>query len=131
MITTQELKIFYDALDSNFEGYIQMSNEPLQIVENKPSWDEIHKEKNFIYEAALFDGDRSIMIRQINDGFILIDEKLSHFTNTTQETFFATDGKKVKLTQVWEEIEDTNCEGMKVQTPTLQLFTGFEKGDIS
>jgi CRISPR type III-associated protein (TIGR04423 family) len=33
---------------------------------------------------------------------------------------------KAKITQIWEEKEDENCENIKVLKPTLQLFSGFE-----
>ncbi len=131
MKTVEELKSYYDALGSTFEGYIQMSNEKLKIVDSKPSWESLHHDNNFIFEACLFDGDRSIIIRQVNDKFLIVDEKISTYKNTTGENFIATTGKSVKIVQVWDDQEDEHCLDMKVQTPTLQLFAGFEKGEVS
>lgn len=130
MKTIEALKSFYDGLDRRFEGYIQMSNKKLEIFAEKPSWDQIHETNNFIFEACLFDGDRSIMIRQVNDRFLVIDRKISDFHNKSEEMFFAKEGKKVKMIQVWEAKKDKNCLDMEVLQPTLQLFAGFE-GDLS
>ncbi|MFA7090821.1 MAG: TIGR04423 family type III CRISPR-associated protein [Arcobacteraceae bacterium] len=143
MKTLEELKKFYDELKGQFEGYIQMSNEKLnKILTSKQSllsWDSLHKDKNFIFEACLFDGDRSITIRQVNDKFAVIDKKLSNFNkeNITSEYFVAKSLEekvelKVKFSQIWEEKKDENCENIKVLKPTLLLFSGFTeftKGD--
>lgn len=128
MKTIEELKAYYDGLEDKFEGYIQMSNKELETFQTKPSWDSIHEKNNFIYEACLYDGDRSIMIRQVNDKFIIIDKKISELTNKSEEVFFAKDGKKIKMIQEWEAKEDKYCENFPVLTPTLQLFAGFQGG---
>ena len=126
MISKEELKTFYNSLESNFEGYVQMSNEPLETFYSKPSWEDIHETNNFIFEAALFDGDRSILIRQINDLFLVVDRCISEFPETSHDVFFAKENKKVKMVHVWEAKEDEYCENMKVLKPTLTLFAGFE-----
>ena len=36
---------------------------------------------------------------------------------------------KVTISQIWEEKEDENCENLKVLKPTIQLFSGFIKGE--
>jgi len=123
----EELKTYYEALDNRFEGYIQMSDREAKTFTSKPSWKDLHETNNFIFEAALFDGDRSIMIRQHNEKFIVIDKKISEFKETNHELFFTKD-KKVKMVQVWEAKEDINCENFPVLKPTLQLFAGFEGG---
>ena len=127
MKTREELKRFYDGLDSKFEGYMQMSNKPLATFKTKPSWKSIHEKNNFIFEACLFDGDRSIMIRQINDKFVVIDKNISEFKEKSEEVFF-TKNNKVKIIQVWEAKKDEYCEDMEVFKPTFQLFAGFEGG---
>ena len=128
MKTVEELKTFYDGLDSAYEGYIQMSNRVLETFKTKPSWESMHENKNFIFEGCMYDGDRSIMIRQVNDKFVVIDQKISDIKNKTQELFFAKSDNRVKIIQVWEEKEDVYCENFKVLKPTLQLFAGFEGG---
>jgi len=127
MKTIEELKTFYDGLGDAFEGYIQMSNRPLETFSTKPSWESIHEKNNFIYEACMFDGERSIMIRQTNDKFSVIDKKISEFQNTSEEIYFAKD-KKVKIIQVWEAKKDKYCENFEVLKPTFQLFAGFQGG---
>ena len=138
MKTQDQLKDFYENLNGEFEGYIQMSNEKLdKILSSKqtlPFWEDLHKNKNFIFEACFFDGDRSITIRQINNAFVVIDEKLSNYENKTEEIFIAKSLEnnmklKAKITQIWEEKEDENCENLQVLKPTLLLFSGFTKGD--
>ncbi len=136
MRTKEELKECYEGLSDLFEGYIQMSDEKLNKIfsskQTLPSWEDLHKNKNFILEACLFDGDRSITIRQINDKFVVIDKKLSDFSeeNKKEEKFLAKSNEKnieliAKITQIWEEKEDENCENIKVLKPTLLLFSGF------
>ena len=138
MRTKEELKEFYEGLSDLFEGYIQMSDEKLDKIfsskQTLPSWEDLHKNKNFIFEACFFDGDRSLTIRQINNAFVVIDEKLSNYENKTEEIFIAKSLEnnmklKAKITQIWEEKEDENCENIKVLKPTLLLFSGFTKGD--
>jgi CRISPR type III-associated protein (TIGR04423 family) len=139
MKTKEQLKYFYEGLSGLFEGYIQMSDEKLNKIfsskQTLPSWKSLHN-KNFILEACLFDGDRSITIRQVNDKFAVIDKKLSDFSENqkTQESFLAKSNEeevklRVKITQIWEEKEDEYCENFKVLKPTLQLFSGFTKGE--
>ena len=76
MKTKEQLKEFYESLSGLFEGYIQMSDKKLDnIFSSKqllPAWKDLHNENNFILEACLFDGDRSITIRQLNDKFVVI-----------------------------------------------------------
>lgn len=138
MKTKEQLKDFYEGLSNLFEGYIQMSDEKLDKIfsskQTLPTWENLHENKNFILEACLFDGDRSITIRQINDKFAIIDKKLSDFSdeNKKEEIFIAKSTEKdvnlkAKITQIWQEKEDKNCENLQVLKPTLLLFSGFTK----
>jgi CRISPR type III-associated protein (TIGR04423 family) len=138
MKTLEELKKYYEQLSSDFEGYIQMSDEKLNKVftskQKLPSWDSLFNGKNFILEACLFDGDRSITIRQVNNKFAIIDKRLSEYQkeNITTQSFLTTAYAKVNIAQIWEEKNDENCLDMKVLKPTIQLFVGFnsqEKGE--
>lgn len=140
MKTLEQLKSFYENLNGEFEGYIQMSDEKLNKIftskQTLTSWENLHN-KNFILEACLFDGDRSITIRQVNNKFAVIDKKLSDFSseNKKEEIFIAKSNNenielKAKITQIWEEKEDENCNNLKVLKPTLLLFSGFVKGEI-
>lgn len=138
MKTLEELKKYYEQLTNDFEGYIQMSDEKLNKVftskQKLLSWDSLFNGKNFILEACLFDGDRSITIRQVNNKFAVIDKRLSEYQkeNITTQSFLTTGYAKVNIAQIWEEKNDENCLDMKVLKPTIQLFVGFnsaEKGE--
>lgn len=140
MKTKEQLKDFYENLSGLFEGYIQMSDEKLNKIfsskQTLPIWENLHKNNNFILEACLFDGDRSITIRQVNDKFAVIDKKLSDFSekNKKEEKFLAKSNEekielKAKITQIWEEKLDENCLNLNVLKPTLLLFSGFIKGE--
>ena len=137
MKTFDELKDFYKSLSNKYEGYIQMSDEILNkifsVKQILPSWEDLHK-NNFIIEALLFDGERSINIRQINDKYTIIDQNISSYKNISEEFFIAKSledniNLKAKIIQVWEDIEDENCLNIKVLKPTLQLFAGFSTGE--
>lgn len=135
MKTYEEIKNFYINLEGKFEGYFQMSDEKLNKVyqekQTLPSWEDLHEDKNFILEACLFDGNRSITIRNIGNSFVLIDKNISDFKeeNITKQSFITNGYKEVIISQIWEEKEDENCLNIKVLKPTLQLFSGFKKGE--
>ena len=72
--------------------------------------------------------------KTMNNAFVVIDEKLSNYENKTEEIFIAKSLEnnmklKAKITQIWEEKEDKNCENLQVLKATLLLFSGFTKGD--
>lgn len=132
MIMTQnELKQFYEGLGGRWEGYIQLSDRRIEHIFETPAvlpaWETLHNGVNFIFEACLFDGDRSITIRQLNDAFVVVDAKLSKFLpEQRQVQTYLTEGcRPVLMTQVWELRADELCEGMETLVPTLQLFSGF------
>lgn len=133
MKTYEEIKNFYINLEGKFEGYFQMSDEKLNKVyqekQTLPSWEDLHEDKNFILEACLFDGNRSITIRNIGNSFVLIDKNISDFKeeNITKQSFITNGYKEVIISQIWEEKEDENCLNIKVLKPTIQLFSGFKK----
>lgn len=135
MKTYEEIKNFYINLEGKFEGYFQMSDEKLNKVyqekQSLPSWEDLHEDKNFILEACLFDGNRSITIRNIGNSFVLIDKNISDFKeeNITKQSFITNGYKEVIISQIWEEKEDENCLNIKVLKPTIQLFSGFKKGE--
>ncbi|AXX84696.1 TIGR04423 family type III CRISPR-associated protein [Aliarcobacter skirrowii] len=135
MKTYEEIKNFYINLEGKFEGYFQMSDEKLNKVyqekQTLPSWEDLHEDKNFILEACLFDGNRSITIRNIGNSFVLIDKNISDFKeeNITKQSFITNGYKEVIISQIWEEKEDENCLNIKVLKPTIQLFSGFKKGE--
>ena len=142
MLRKECLKKFYEALKGEFEGYIQLSDsQDFIILQNDPlpTWESLHKGKNFINELCLFDGDRSINVRQINDGFVVLDKKILDFNQKnyeiTSQTFLVnakfkdTTIKGIKITQIWQENIDKLCCDFNVLEPQFLLFSGFIKGE--
>lgn len=132
MKTYENLKSFYSELNE-FEGYIQLSGDKLQILEKKqslPSWDTLHKGHNFILEASFFNGQRSITIRQANDKYIIIDKNIKDYDHKNLNTYKVNEYLSANIIQVWEKTEDENCENLLVLKPTLQLFSGFVSKNI-
>ena len=125
-----ELKEFFKNL-GEVEGYIQMSDEEINTFKERKSIDYDEIKDNFIFEAMFFDGDRSVLIRQFNDKYLVIDEKLSEFTETSTDVYFVNKNKnyKAKITTIWIEEEDSECLNLKVLKPKLQLFSGFVKDE--
>ncbi len=130
ILNYNELKDFYEKLDGEFEGYIQHSSKDLEIFrENLPKWEEIYQDTNFIHESAISNGKRSILIRKINNEYLLIDEDLEKIPTElkSEEIFYAKNNKKVSLVQVFEEKEDENCLGIDVIVPKYTVFKEFYK----
>lgn len=137
MLNKEQLKSFYESLQGDFEGYIQLSDSKNFILlqnEKLPLWQTLHNAHNFIIEANFFNGDRSITIRQINASFAVLDENISHLKDTknieiTYKSFLTQNGKKAKIAQIWEEENDALCENFSVLKPKYLLFCGFTKGN--
>jgi len=124
-----ELKEFFKNL-GEVEGYIQMSDEEINIFKERKSIDDDEIKDNFIFEAMFFHGDRSVLIRQFNAKYLVIDEKLSEFTETSTDVYFVKNkNDKAKITTIWIEEEDSECLNLKVLKPKLQLFSGFVKDE--
>jgi len=131
----EELKEFYNGLNSEYEGYIQMSDGRIKsehlfkTAQNLPKWEELHNEVNYILEMALYEPNtkRSILIRQQNSEWLVIDKKLEG--NEPTDSFFTLTEKtpKMKIAQIWEEEKSEFCLGLDVLEPKYLLFAGFEK----
>ena len=128
-MTYENLKREFSALSGIFDGYIQMSDAPLQILANEalPSWDALHSGANFIFEAAFFckESQQSISIRQFNDEFLFISVNLRDFAEKEFEHFIALNGKLAKIYQIWQAEKDENCLNLPVLKPKFTLFAGF------
>ena len=128
-MTYENLKREFSALSGRYDGYIQMSDAPLQILANEalPSWDALHNGANFIFEAAFFckQSEQSISIRQFNDEFLFISVNLRDFAEKEFEHFIALNGKLARICQIWQAERDENCLNLPVLKPKFTLFAGF------
>ena len=116
MKKTKETIIDYINALKGYQGYVQFSHRPIDkikdiFVDNNPK---VENEQGFIYEAHFYNGKDSITIRQINSSWI-VDENID-IPLTDTETFYAKDGLKVKIAQIWEAKADEFCEGMEVKS---------------
>ena len=112
-----------------YEGYIQFSHRPIDLERDLfPRTEDIVPEtkQSFVYEAHFCKGTTSVMIRQVNDAWLVseTDISLAEF-----ETFHGIAGLKVKMAQIWEAKADELCEGMEVMKLKKVVFAGFEKGE--
>ena len=117
---------------SGYEGYVQFSHRAIDIekdvfLDKEPK---VENEAGFIYEAHFSNEEKSIMIRQVNDAWLVSETDIS---NAELETFHAIAGLKVKMAQIWEAKADELCEGMEVMKLQKVVFAGFsvenEKGE--
>jgi CRISPR type III-associated protein (TIGR04423 family) len=116
-----------------YQGYVQFSHRPIEkskdiFLDNNP---QIEDEEGFIYEAHFCNGKESIAIRQINDGWFLSKTDISNIDKNDMQEFI-TDisdfNYKVKMAQIWEEVEDELCENMPVKKLKKVVFAGFVNG---
>lgn len=110
-----------------YQGYIQMSDKPISNIWKNFSDISFSHASGFVYEAHFFNGADSVSIKQINSSWLVDETKNVPLTDT--QTYFAKDGLKVQMAQIWEEVEDELCEGMKVLKLEKVVFAGFAKGD--
>jgi CRISPR type III-associated protein (TIGR04423 family) len=129
-----ELKEWYETLTKQYEGYVQMSDiriEPNHLFETPqtlPKWEELHNETSYIVEMALYqpDSKRSILIRQQNSKWLVIDRVLDGSEPTDSYFTLTENTSKMKIAQIWEEESNEFCLDMGVLEPKYLLFAGFE-----
>jgi len=131
--TKYELKIYFEELNGEYVGYIQMSDsrfkvEHLLYTKKKlPSWDTLHRGGiNYILEMALFDGTQSILVRQHNEKFLVLECDVDG-SEPTDSYFIATpEAYKMKIAQIWEDEESEFGEHWNVLEPKALMFAGFD-----
>jgi CRISPR type III-associated protein (TIGR04423 family) len=131
------LKEFYNGLNDEYEGYVQMSDSRIKnhhlfkTSQTLPKWEALHNEVNYVLEMALFNPStkQSILIRQQNSEWLVIEKKLEG--NEPTESFFTLteDTPKMRIAQIWEEEKNEFCLDLDVLEPKYLLFAGFEKGE--
>jgi len=135
--TRDELKIYFDNLKSDYEGYIQMSDsrfkdEHLLYTKMKlPTWGKLHEGGiNYILEMALFNGTRSILVRQHNEKFLVLECDIDSSDPVDSYYLATSEPYKMKIAKIWEEESSEFCkvddEELKVLEAKYLMFTGFE-----
>lgn len=110
-----------------YQGYIQMSDKPISNIWKNFSEISFSPLRGFVYEAHFFNGTDSVSIKQINSSWLVDETK--NVPRTDTQIYFAKDGLKVQMAQIWEAEKDPLCEDMKVLKLKKVVFAGFAKGD--
>lgn len=110
----------------NYCGYIQFSDEKIRECDIFKEYQDIQlvQTKGFIYEAHFWNGTDSISIKQINNSWIISENK--NISQNDIQKYIAKDGLKVKMAQIWDTVEDEFCEGMQVKKLKKVVFAGFD-----
>jgi CRISPR type III-associated protein (TIGR04423 family) len=130
--TRKGLEAYFNALDSEYEGYIQMSDsrfedEHLLYTKKKlPAWKVLHNGINYILEMALFDGKQSILVRQHNEKFLILECEIDGLEPTESYFIATSQAYKMKIAQIWEPTPNEFCNDWDVLEPKALMFAGFE-----
>jgi CRISPR type III-associated protein (TIGR04423 family) len=114
-----------------YQGYIQMSDESISDIWQSFSDISFAPLNGFVYEAHFCNGTESIAIKQINGDWLVSKTSLGEVKNKEKDiqTYHAINGLRVKMAQIWEEVDDEFCENMPVLKLKKVVFVGFTKGD--
>lgn len=119
-----------------YEGYIQLMGKKIDKEhlflegERDPSLGE----NELIYEAHFFSKseNKSVSIRQINDGWFVDEVDLNKVTleeNDTKTFYSKFSDFKMKMAQIWEEENDEFCKNLPVLKLQKIVFAGFLKDE--
>lgn len=123
-----ELEVFYKGLGKNLEGYVNMSDDGVEIFDELKKWEDLHNGKNFILEAGFSDHQKSIKINFINGKFYVLEVDLSQIPSEYKnENCFLVrgDSRIAKITQVWEDMKNQECLGFESLELKYLFFSGF------
>ena len=108
--TQDVLKDYYNGLQGEYQGYIQLSDRRIEHIFKSatklPEWESLHDNKvvnNYILELALFEPitKKSILVRQTNEKWLVIEKILKEEELEKVDTFFTViDGLQAKIAQV-------------------------------
>ncbi len=149
MKKTREEIIDYINELKGYQGYVQFSDNKIRECDIFKDFQDIKltMTKGFIYEAHLYNGKDSITIKQVNNSWLvdeikntLLDDTQIYHTKFSSEVMASASLRssakaplpkelKVRMAQIWEEVEDDLCAGMKVKKLQKVVFVGFEKGE--
>lgn len=116
----------------DYEGYVQFSHRPIDKTKDifyDGKKVEIHNEDGFIYEAHFCNDAKSISIRQLNDSWMIATTDITNIDKKDTQTYIGIDNLKVKMAQIWEDVEDELCENMQVKKLQKVVFLGFKRGE--
>ena len=134
MKTKQEIIEYINSLQG-YEGYVQFSHRPIdkqRDVFYNAKRVHVEDEKGFVYEAHFCNGKNSQTIKQVNDGWFIAVTDISNILKEDKKTYISPIkdfNYGVEMAQIWEEVEDELCAGMKVKKLKKVAFAGFVKGD--
>jgi CRISPR type III-associated protein (TIGR04423 family) len=115
----------------NYQGYVQFSDEKIRECDIFKKFQDIKltPTDGFIYEAHFCNDKESVSIKQINNSWLVSKTDISNISSSDMQEFITDIEKfnyKVKMAQIWEEVEDELCENMKVKKLKKVVFAGFE-----
>jgi len=127
-----EVREFINKLESYY-GYIQFLHRPIDkskdiFLDKEPK---VEDEDGFVYEAHFCNGNKSISIKQVNDKWLVSETDISKIAKDDIQTYKSDiEGwnYNIKMAQIWEDVEDSLCENMKVKKLKKVVFAGFENG---
>ena len=113
-----------------YQGYVQFSDRKIDIdkdvfIDKAPK---VETEKGFIYEAHFCNKQTSILIRQFNENFLVVETDVRDIEQNDIDIFKAIGNLKVEIAQIWHEVEDEDFDEFKVRKLKNVVFYGF-KGD--
>ena len=135
----EEIIEYINSLE-DYRGYIQFSHRPINKDEQGKYIDrdifidkdpKVENENGFIYEAHFCNGQKSIMIRQINNSWIVSETVISQVSKDDIQSYISDIQDfdyKIKMAQIWAEEEDEFCNRMKVKKLKKVVFVGFNNG---
>lgn len=123
-----EARAFADS-ESLFEGWLCLTDE-VMLVDKNFDFSEI--KGRTVLSGELAGGERSLHIRQWEDGWILSSLTRKNGGNQfmVEEKFISTRRPlKLRYETYWQEKE--NCYGQRALQPLASRFSGFERGGES
>ena len=126
-INLEEVIKYINSLEG-YQGYVQFSDREIDIekdvfINKNPK---VENEKGFIYEAHFSNKQTSILIRQLNESFIVVENDVRNIEQNDIDVFKAIGNLKVEMAQIWHEVEDKDFDEFKVKKLKNVVFYGFK-----
>ena len=109
-----------------YQGYIQYLSK--EISKDDVFLDSDIKVKDeYIYEAHFANETKSITIKLINGDYLISEYDISNADIECFDTDIKDFKYKIKMAQIWQEIEDKFCAGLKTSKLKAVVFAGFKE----